>query len=77
MQTMLTASKLGMAEDEAELLSIAAIYDQIDILNDLLNAEVHGSVDSRDKWGLTPLHHAARNGSHKCLELLLQREGLC
>ncbi|XP_065057929.1 leucine-rich repeat serine/threonine-protein kinase 1-like isoform X2 [Rhopilema esculentum] len=71
---MLTASKLGMAEDEAELLSIAAIYDQIDILNDLLNAEVHGSVDSRDQWGLTPLHHAARNGSHKCVELLLQRE---
>lgn len=73
---MLSASSLGMAEDEAELLIIAAIHDQVDMLRDMLHAEVHGNVSSVDPWGLTALHHAARNGSHQCLELLLQKDGL-
>ena len=73
---MSSASDLGMAEDEAELLIIAAIHDQVDMLRDMLHAEVHGNVSSADSWGLTALHHAARNGSHQCLELLLQKDGL-
>jgi len=70
---MLSASDLGMAEENGELLLMAAVYDQVDFMNDLLMAEVHGSVDSTDRYGLTPLHHAACHGSHNCVRLLLQR----
>lgn len=72
---MLTASELGMAEENGELLCMAAMYDQVDFMNDLLNAGVHGTVHSRDRYGLTPLHHAACHGSYQCVELLLQKEG--
>ena len=64
-----------MAEENGELLLMAAMYDQVDFMNELLMAEVHGTVDSIDKFGLTPLHHAACHGSHRCVELLLQKGG--
>ena len=73
---MLTASELGMAEENGELLLMAAMYDQVDFLDELLNAGVHGTVYTRDRFGMTPLHHAAHYGSHRCVEILLQKEGL-
>ena len=72
---MLTAAELGMAEENGELLLMAAMYDQVDFMSELLMAEVHGTVNSRDRYGLTPLHHAACHGSYRCVELLLRNEG--
>ena len=62
-------------EYEGELLHSAAIYDQWTFLTQLLDAGVHGTVNSRDNRGLTPLHTAACHGSENCVRILLQREG--
>ena len=73
---MIGAYELGMAEDKAELLILAASHNQVDFLRELLDAGVHGTVASTDQWGLTPLHHAAYHGHDESVKLLLSREGM-
>eukprot|EP00794_Sanderia_malayensis_P000449 gene449-1090_t len=69
-----TANQLGMAEDELSLIISAIYFNQVDAVRELLNAGVHGSVESVDSDGLTPLHHAVRYGQSQCVELLLQMD---
>ncbi|XP_066912686.1 leucine-rich repeat serine/threonine-protein kinase 1-like isoform X2 [Clytia hemisphaerica] len=58
---------------EGELLHQAAIYDQHQLITDLLNVGGSGTVKSVDPEGRTPLHTAASHGSVRCVKALLER----
>ena len=51
------------------LLIQAALWDNVDLLLDLLQ-EDH-DINCVDSWGRTPLHAAAVSGNSKCLEVLI------
>lgn len=57
-------------ENNLELLSAARDGDE-SVVKRLL--EQGAEVNSRDRSGLTPLHHAARNGHIAVIELLSAR----
>ena len=61
---------------EGELLHQAAIYDQHQLITDLLNVGGSGTVKSVDPEGRTPLHTAASHGSVRCVKALLERGGM-
>jgi len=61
---------------EGELLHQAAIYDQHQLIAELLQAGGNGSVKSVDTEGRTPLHTAASHGSVRCVKELLERGGI-
>ncbi|XP_064112289.1 leucine-rich repeat serine/threonine-protein kinase 1-like isoform X1 [Macrobrachium nipponense] len=50
----------------------AALWDNAELLEDLLNGEQISHLDCRDAWGRTPLHAAATTESSRCLRILLQ-----
>lgn len=54
------------------LLHVAALWDNAELLEDLLNGEELGCLDARDSWGRSALHAAATNAGSKCLRILLQ-----
>ncbi|KAF4523571.1 hypothetical protein B566_EDAN014882, partial [Ephemera danica] len=61
-------------EDEdfpGRLLHQAALWDNAELLEDLLRGEQAGHIDSQDSWGRTPLHAAATTESSRCLRVLL------
>ncbi|XP_063218267.1 leucine-rich repeat serine/threonine-protein kinase 1 isoform X2 [Bacillus rossius redtenbacheri] len=63
-----------LPEDEdfpGRLLHQAALWDNAELLADLLRGEQRAHVDSRDSWGRTPLHAAATSDNSRCLEVLL------
>jgi ankyrin repeat protein len=49
----------------------AALWDNVELLEDLLHEEVH-LVNCLDSWGRSPLHAAAITDSSKCLDLLIK-----
>lgn len=51
------------------LLTQAALWDNVDLLLDLLQ-EDH-DIDCVDSWGRTPLHAAAVSSNSKCLQVLV------
>lgn len=51
------------------LLTQAALWDNVDLLLDLLQ-EDH-DIDCVDSWGRTPLHAAAVSSNSKCLQVLI------
>ncbi|CAG0894784.1 unnamed protein product, partial [Cyprideis torosa] len=61
-------------EDEfpGRLLHQAALWDNVEFLEDLLNGDLLGHINCPDSWGRTALHAAATNANSKCLRLLLQ-----
>lgn len=50
----------------------AALWDNAELLEDLLNGEQLAHLDCRDAWGRTPLHAAATTENSRCLRILLQ-----
>ena len=49
------------------LLHQAALWDNAELLEDLLNGEELTFINSCDSWGRTPLHAASTTESSQCL----------
>lgn len=49
----------------------AALWDNTELLEDLLEGGQLGLINSQDSWGRTPLHAAAITETSKCLDILL------
>ncbi|XP_037075012.1 serine/threonine-protein phosphatase 6 regulatory ankyrin repeat subunit A-like [Pollicipes pollicipes] len=62
-------------EFPGRLLHQAALWDNAELLEDLLASEEIAHISSRDSWGRTPLHAAATTYSSRCLRVLLQSGG--
>ncbi|KAF0297437.1 E3 ubiquitin-protein ligase XB3 [Amphibalanus amphitrite] len=58
-------------EFPGRLLHQAALWDNAELLEDLLASEEIAHIGSRDSWGRTPLHAAATTYSSRCLRVLL------
>ncbi len=56
----------------SRLLHVAALWDNAELLEDLLNGDELSCLDARDSWGRSALHAAATNADSKCLRILLQ-----
>ena len=54
------------------LLHQAALWDNAELLEDLLNGEELDYVNSCDSWGRSPVHAAATTEASQCLVILLQ-----
>jgi hypothetical protein len=52
------------------LLHQAALWDNAELLEDLLNGEELAFINSCDSWGRTPLHAASTTESSQCLRLV-------
>ncbi|OXA37186.1 Leucine-rich repeat serine/threonine-protein kinase 1 [Folsomia candida] len=50
----------------------AALWDNEELLLDLLNGELISHINSLDSWGRTALHAAATTDNSKCLNILLK-----
>lgn len=53
------------------LLHVAALWDNGELLTDLLHGEERSCLDARDSLGRTALHAAATNPASRCLAILL------
>lgn len=65
----------NMDDDEdfaGRLLHQAALWENQELLEDLLNGDQIAYINSRDTRGRTALHAAAANESHICTRILLQ-----
>ena len=56
---------------QGRLLHQAALWDNAELLEDLLRGEHLQFIDSQDSWGRTALHAAAITENSRCLEVLL------
>ncbi|XP_069996236.1 uncharacterized protein [Penaeus vannamei] len=66
---------LGLESDVVEFekkLFKAALWDNAELLEDLLNSDQLCHINCQDAWGRTPLHAAATTESSRCLRILLQ-----
>ena len=54
------------------LLHQAALWDNAELLEDLLRGDHAQHLDCRDSWGRTALHAAAITEQSRCLEVLLR-----
>ncbi|XP_065157528.1 leucine-rich repeat serine/threonine-protein kinase 1 isoform X3 [Atheta coriaria] len=62
-------------EDEdfpGRLLHQAALWDNTELLEDLLAGGQLPFINSQDSWGRTPLHAAAISENSECIEILVQ-----
>ena len=50
---------------------MAALWDNAELLDDLLRGEEATCLDARDSWGRSALHAAATNAGSRCLPILL------
>lgn len=52
------------------------MWDNAELLEDLLHGEQIAHINSQDSWGRTPLHAAATTDNSRCLGVLLQAGGM-
>ncbi|KAK9506852.1 hypothetical protein O3M35_008713 [Rhynocoris fuscipes] len=57
------------------LLHQSALWDNAELLEDLLRGDQLSNMNSQDSWGRTPLHAAATTENSTCLRILLQAGG--
>ncbi|XP_052899999.1 leucine-rich repeat serine/threonine-protein kinase 1 [Anopheles moucheti] len=57
-------------EFPGRLLHQAALWDNVELLEDLLQEEVH-LIDCLDSWGRAPIHAAAITADSRCLPMLI------
>ena len=53
------------------LLHVAALWDNAELLEDLLNGEELQCLNARDSWGRTALHAAATNDNSRSVATFL------
>lgn len=53
------------------------MWDNAELLEDLLRGDQLLFINSQDAWGRTPLHAAATTENSQCLRILLQSGGIC
>lgn len=53
----------------------AALWDNVELLEDLLRGDQIKLINSQDSWGRTPLHAAAITENSQCLKILLKSGG--
>ena len=58
------------------LLHQAALWDNAELLEDLLNGEELEYINSCDSWGRSPVHAATTTESSMCLRILIQVQGI-
>jgi ankyrin repeat protein len=63
------------AEYSGRLLHQAAIYDNADLTQSLLEGPEKDHIDAQDSFGRTALYTAVTNSSFDCGDLLLQAGG--
>ena len=63
---------LNLTSHPSRLLHQAALWDNAELLEDLLNGEELEYLNSCDSWGRTPVHAAATTESSMCLRILIQ-----
>lgn len=61
----------GEEDFPGRLLHQAALWDNAELLEDLLKGEYRQFINSQDSWGRTALHAAAMTENSRCLEVLL------
>ena len=64
-----------MSDFTGEELIQAAIYDQYDLLNCLLEGECRGYLNKTDRCHRTAVYTSVSNNSYKCLQILLKHGG--
>ncbi|KAL9695579.1 hypothetical protein quinque_014864 [Culex quinquefasciatus] len=57
-------------EFPGRLLHQAALWDNVELLEDLLQEETH-LIDCLDSWGRAPIHAAAITADSRCLPMLI------
>lgn len=62
-------------EYSGRLLHQAAIYDNVDLTQSLLEGPEKDHIDAQDSYGRTALYTAVTNNSFECGHLLLQAGG--
>uniref|UniRef100_A0A182QR29 non-specific serine/threonine protein kinase n=1 Tax=Anopheles farauti TaxID=69004 RepID=A0A182QR29_9DIPT len=65
-----TPSPTESEEFPGRLLHQAALWDNVELLEDLLQEEAH-LIDCLDSWGRAPIHAAAITADSRCLPMLL------
>ena len=65
-------SLIDIEDFPGRLLHQAALWDNAELLEDLLNGEELGYINSSDSWGRSPVHAAATTESSMCLRILIQ-----
>ena len=65
-------SLIDIEDFPGRLLPQAALWDNAELLEDLLNGEELGYINSSDSWGRSPVHAAATTESSMCLRILIQ-----
>nr|XP_029716923.1 ankyrin repeat domain-containing protein 10-like [Aedes albopictus] len=67
----MTSTPSPESEDfPGRLLHQAALWDNVELLEDLLQEEVH-LIDCLDSWGRAPIHAAAITADSRCLPMLI------
>lgn len=59
-----------------ELLQKAAIYNNVELLESLLEGPEKENINSQDSFGRTALYTSVTNDSYECSALLLRHGGL-
>ena len=65
-------SLIDIEDFPGRLLHQAALWDNAELLEDLLNGEELEYINSCDSWGRSPVHAAATTESSLCLRILIQ-----
>ncbi|KAB7496364.1 Leucine-rich repeat serine/threonine-protein kinase 1 [Armadillidium nasatum] len=68
----MSSSSEDSEEFPGRLLHQAALWDNAELLEDLLHGDQITHINCQDAWGRTPLHAAATTNDSKCLRILLQ-----
>ena len=69
-------SLIDLEDFPGRLLHQAALWDNAELLEDLLNGEELEYIDSCDSWGRSPVHAAATTEASLCLRILIQVDSL-